>query len=169
MVEFVFLFVVSFLISCYCRLIDAISTSSLFSYGIIQYDEGSDRQARSILRRSYGACGLLGAESMIKCMGKHIAFVWFMPNKPIKHGIKVYALCFSRSGVLCNFKVYTVTGKSGTTVGTPNGLIDDELAILTSSTRDWLGHSQRKNPLHYAVIVCLMLLILVKKPLIEYI
>ena len=70
-------------------------------------------------------------ESMIKYMGRYVAFVQFMPNKPIKHGIKVYALCCSRSGVLYNFKVYT--GKSGTTVGTPKALID----VLI-----------RENPLH---------------------
>ena len=61
-------------------------------------------------------------ESMIKYMGRFVAFVQYMPNKPIKHGIKVYALCCSRNGVLYNFKVYT--GKSNTADGTPKGVID---------------------------------------------
>ena len=61
-------------------------------------------------------------ESMIRYMGKYVAFVQYMPNKPIKHGIKVYALCCSRAGVLYNFKVYT--GRGGSTVGTPKDIID---------------------------------------------
>ena len=49
-------------------------------------------------------------ESMIKYMGRAIAWVQYMPRKPIKHGIKVFALCCSYSGFLCGFEIYT--GKS---------------------------------------------------------
>jgi hypothetical protein len=30
-------------------------------------------------------------ESMIKYMGRFVSFIQYMPAKPIKHGIKVYA------------------------------------------------------------------------------
>jgi hypothetical protein len=39
-------------------------------------------------------------ESMIKYKGKAIKFVTYLPFKPIKHGIKVYAIVCSYSGVL---------------------------------------------------------------------
>ena len=44
---------------------------------------------------------------MILYKGKYIAFVQHMPKKPIKHGIKVYALCCSSTGYLYAFEVYT--------------------------------------------------------------
>lgn len=46
-------------------------------------------------------------ESMIKYKGKAVAFVQFMPAKPVKHGIKVYALCCAETGVLLSFEIYT--------------------------------------------------------------
>ena len=46
-------------------------------------------------------------ESMIKYMGRAISFVQYMPAKPIKHGIKVYAACCAFSGVLLAFRVFT--------------------------------------------------------------
>jgi hypothetical protein len=39
-------------------------------------------------------------ESMIKYKGKAIRFVQYLPQKPIKHGIKVYAIVCAYSGVL---------------------------------------------------------------------
>lgn len=45
---------------------------------------------------------------MIKYMGRAISFVQYMPAKPIKHGIKVYAACCALSGVLLvAFRVFT--------------------------------------------------------------
>jgi hypothetical protein len=44
-----------------------------------------------------------------------------MPAKPIKHGIKVYALCCSYTGYLYRFEIYT--GKGGTADGSPTGVI----------------------------------------------
>ena len=38
-------------------------------------------------------------ESMIKYCGKMVSWVQYMPAKPIKHGIKVFALCCSLSAV----------------------------------------------------------------------
>ncbi len=44
-----------------------------------------------------------------------------MPVKPIKHGIKVYALCCANMGYLYMFEVYT--GKGSTPNGSPKGVI----------------------------------------------
>ena len=46
-------------------------------------------------------------ESRIKYMGRAIAWVQYMPAKPIKHGIKVYALCCAYTGFLSSFEIYT--------------------------------------------------------------
>jgi len=46
-------------------------------------------------------------ESMILYNGRAIQWVQYMPRKPIKHGIKVYALCCATTGVLVSFLVYT--------------------------------------------------------------
>jgi hypothetical protein len=54
-------------------------------------------------------------ESMIKYMGRFVSFIQYMPAKPIKHGIKVYALCCAYTGYLYMFEVYT--GKGGTADG----------------------------------------------------
>ena len=45
-------------------------------------------------------------ESMIRYMGRAITFIQYMPAKPIKHGIKVFAACCAYTGVLLAFKVY---------------------------------------------------------------
>ena len=45
-------------------------------------------------------------ESMIRYMGGAISFVQFMPAKPIKHGIKVFAICCALSAVLIGFEIY---------------------------------------------------------------
>ena len=46
-------------------------------------------------------------ESMILYKGRAVAFVQYMPAKPIKHGIKVFALCCAATGFLLSFEVYT--------------------------------------------------------------
>jgi hypothetical protein len=60
-------------------------------------------------------------ESMIKYMGRFVSFIQYMPAKPIKHGIKVYALCCAYTGYLYMFEVYT--GKGSTPDGSPKGVI----------------------------------------------
>jgi hypothetical protein len=45
-------------------------------------------------------------ESMIRYMGRAIAFIQYMPRKPIKHGIKVFDVCCSYTVVLLGFEVY---------------------------------------------------------------
>jgi hypothetical protein len=42
-------------------------------------------------------------ESMIKYCGRAVSYVQYMPNKPIKHGIKVFAV----TACLLGFKIYT--------------------------------------------------------------
>ena len=72
-------------------------------------------------------------EFMIRYMGRAISYVQYMPAKPIKHGIKVFALCCALSDVILTFKVYV--GKEddsdGTTVGVCDELVND--AGLTSA------------------------------------
>jgi len=45
-------------------------------------------------------------ESMIKYMGKAVDFVQYNPLKPIKHGIKVFALCCSKTAYMLGFEVF---------------------------------------------------------------
>ena len=45
-------------------------------------------------------------ESMIKYCGRAISFIQYMPKNPIKHGIKVFALCCAYTGYLLSFEVY---------------------------------------------------------------
>ena len=45
-------------------------------------------------------------DSMIKYMGSAVLFVQYMPEKPIKHGIKVFACCCAFTSVLLRFEVY---------------------------------------------------------------
>ena len=52
-------------------------------------------------------------ESMIKYMGRAISFVQYMPLKPIKHGIKVFAACCAYTGHVLCFEVYLGKGVGG--------------------------------------------------------
>jgi len=45
-------------------------------------------------------------EPMIHYMGCAVSYVQYMPAKPIKRGIKVFALCCAVSTVLLAFEVY---------------------------------------------------------------
>jgi hypothetical protein len=45
-------------------------------------------------------------ESMIKYCGRAVAFVQYMPAKPIKHGIKVFCICCAVSGIMLAYEVY---------------------------------------------------------------
>ena len=45
-------------------------------------------------------------ESMIKYCGRMISFVQSLPEKPIKYGMKVFALCCEYTGYLLGFEVY---------------------------------------------------------------
>ena len=61
-----------------------------------------------VMMKGMRACWTAGQhvtvdESMVRYMGRAISYVQYMPAKPIKHGIKVFAI----SGVLLAFKVYT--------------------------------------------------------------
>jgi hypothetical protein len=60
-------------------------------------------------------------ESMIKYMGKAVSWVQYMPKKPIKHGLKVFALCCAYTGYLYCYEVYT--GKENTD-GSPKAVIE---------------------------------------------
>ncbi len=65
-------------------------------------------------------------KSMIKYMGRAIAWVQYMPAKPTKHGIKVFCVCCAVSGIMLAYKVYC--GKEdkktdGTTVSLCDNLL----------------------------------------------
>ena len=60
------------------------------------------------LRNAYNAGEKLTIdESMIRYRGRAISFVQYLPKKPIKHGIKVFALYCSVTAYLLGFEVYT--------------------------------------------------------------
>jgi hypothetical protein len=44
-------------------------------------------------------------ESMIKYKGKAVSWVQYMPKKPIRHGLKVFALSCAYMGYLYSFEV----------------------------------------------------------------
>jgi hypothetical protein len=84
------------------------------------------QEAIDIILKTLGDGWILGKricidKSMIKYMGQFVSFVQYMPVKPIKHGIKVYALCCSYKGYLYLFEIST--GKGGTADGSPTGVI----------------------------------------------
>ena len=49
-------------------------------------------------------------KSMISYMGRSITYFHYMPAKPTKHGIKVFAICCALSTILLGFKVYVGQG-----------------------------------------------------------
>ena len=62
-------------------------------------------------------------KSMIKYMGKSVTYVQYIPANPIKHGIKVFAMCCAFSEILIGFKVHFVQG--GDSDDTALGISDD--------------------------------------------
>lgn len=76
-------------------------------------------------------------ESMIKYKGRQIKFVQYMPAKPIKHGIKVFAICCGETGYICGFYVYT--GKENDPSSGPT----EVLRLLLERDPDFLNSSDR--------------------------
>ena len=75
-------------------------------------------------------------ESMILYNGRAIQWVQYLPQKPIKHGIKVFALCCATTGVLISFLVYT--GKDSARPGedwTAIGVVDRLLRMADLLTK----------------------------------
>jgi hypothetical protein len=72
-------------------------------------------------------------------MGRAVAFIQYMPRKPIKHGIKVFAVCcsYTGTGVLLGFEVYcgasAVEGKDNSAVDVVDRLLKDN--HLTTNCR----------------------------------
>ena len=46
---------------------------------------------------------------MIQYMGRAVVFMQYMPRKPIKHGLKVFAVCCAYTAFLLAFEVYSGT------------------------------------------------------------
>jgi hypothetical protein len=71
---------------------------------------------------------------MIKNMGRSIKFVQYMKNKPINHGIKVFACCCGYSGEVLLFVVYcgkeNMLDDDATTVSICDELV--KMACLTA-------------------------------------
>jgi hypothetical protein len=55
-------------------------------------------------------------ESMIRYSGRAISWVQYMPAKPIKHGVKVFAACCAYSGILLAYDVYCGKDIDGTNI-----------------------------------------------------
>ncbi|XP_054723656.1 piggyBac transposable element-derived protein 4-like, partial [Uloborus diversus] len=67
-------------------------------------------------------------EAMVKYKGR-LGIVQYMPNKPVKRGIKVWMLCTPFLGYTCNFEVYC--GKKDQMPRSTNGLGHDVVSHLT--------------------------------------
>ena len=68
-------------------------------------------------------------ESMIKYCGWAVAFVQYMPAKPIKHGIKVLCVCCAVSGIMLAYEVYCGNKDKktdGTSVQVCDGLVKED-------------------------------------------
>ena len=60
---------------------------------------------------------------MIKYMGRSITYVKYMPEKLIKHGIKVFAICCDLSTIILGLKFYV--GQEDNSDKTALGICDD--------------------------------------------
>ncbi len=68
-------------------------------------------------------------KSMVKYCGRAIAFVQYMPKKPIKNGIKVFAVCCAFTAVMLGFEVYV--GNANT--DDPNTAVEVVKCLLTNA------------------------------------
>jgi len=66
-------------------------------------------------------------KSMIRYMGRAISYVQYMPAKPVKHSIKIFALCCALYAVILLFKVYV--GKEDDSNGTAVGVLCNDLVV----------------------------------------
>jgi hypothetical protein len=65
-----------------------------------------DKIGKGLIKMWQAGQNLSLDESMIKYCGRAIAFVQYMPAKPIKHGIKVFCLCCAYSVIMLSFEIY---------------------------------------------------------------
>ena len=80
-------------------------------------------------------------ERMVKCKGR-APFRQYLPKKPVKWGFKVFALCDSSCGVLCDFEVYTGQAEAG------EGLTHAVVTRLTDELHQQGYHGQQCNDTH---------------------
>lgn len=73
-------------------------------------------------------------ESMIRYMGRAVEYVQYMPAKPIKHGIKVYAMCCAVSGIMIAWNVYT---------GAEEGVVNSTTKICADLAKQANIHNQQ--------------------------
>ena len=80
-------------------------------------------------------------ESMIRYFGRAVCFVQYMPCKPIKHGIKVFAVCCAYTAVLLGFKVYVGTEQVET--------VNTVIAVVQRMIEDGKLDAARGRTLYY--------------------
>jgi hypothetical protein len=78
-------------------------------------------------------------ESMIRYMGRAVEYVQYMPAKPIKHGIKVYAMCCAVSGIMITWNVYT---------GAEDGVVNSTTKICADLAKQANIHRQKGRILY---------------------
>eukprot|EP00956_Cyclotella_meneghiniana_P022021 scaffold40902_cov50-Cyclotella_meneghiniana.AAC.1 len=78
-------------------------------------------------------------ESMIRYMGRAVEYVQYMPAKPIKHGIKVYAMCCAVSGIMIAWNVYT---------GAEDSVVDTTTKICADLAKQANIHRQKGRVLY---------------------
>eukprot|EP00956_Cyclotella_meneghiniana_P022924 scaffold43919_cov42-Cyclotella_meneghiniana.AAC.1 len=78
-------------------------------------------------------------ESMIRYMGRAVEYVQYMPAKPIKHGIKVYAMCCAVTGIMIAWNVYT---------GAEDGVVNTTTKICADLAKQANIHTQKGRILY---------------------
>lgn len=78
-------------------------------------------------------------ESVIRFVGRAVAFVQYMPVKPIKHGIKFYAMCCGISGIMIDWNVYTESEE---------GVVNSTTKICADLARRSNLHNQKGRVLY---------------------
>ena len=78
-------------------------------------------------------------ESMIRYMGRAVEYVQYMPAKPMKHGIKVYAMCCAVTGIMIAWTVYT---------GSEEGVVNTTTKICADLAKQANIHKQKGRVLY---------------------
>ena len=82
------------------------SPNQLLDAGTVRIMRQFDKIGKGLIKVWHAGKNLSLDESMIKYCGRAVAFVQYMPAKPIKHGIKVF-VCVVRTQQSCYPLKYT--------------------------------------------------------------
>ena len=139
-----------------CLILLQMSTVSdrfpLYLYGSKRKSKGDDgydalykvRSAMKAMLKGINLAWTVGQrvtvdESMIRYMGRAVEYVQYMPAKPIKHGIKVYAMCCAVSGIMIAWNVYT---------GAEEGVVNTTTKICADLAKQANIHNQKGRVLY---------------------